>query len=300
MKTNKVIIRAFEAWSKPPAHLAMTHSGNRHFCAYLVAVEATTAGTARQGAPFRFYEAKGQIVLEWLKRVGKVSEEIENEERQRTKATIVLETYPSSSWKEHPMTFAVEAAAHKFMRRVLHEELGGKEGCLPLYEGLFSLDKLKGRETVSPFHKDIEEVESPAPAFDGSNDDFRARRKRKRVAKERRENMRAELSSDETMVRAYHKSRSTMIAGMAVIGFPVDAIGKFTDGESSVKGYAVTDCNMYTTIKTSTKSEEKRIKWMWASSDIEVPTTTAQLMATKLADMTIVGISERDDYRALP
>lgn len=298
-QNQHVVIRAFEAWSKSPdtlqknAHLFDARPGEIKLdkVVYMVACEANTKGVAIEGSPFVCYKTTDhRHIVRWLKRVVKLSAEIEAGDRAESKANLTIPRHgvDHSGVTASPMTFAVEAAAIKFMRRQLHTDMGGQESWHPIYQGLFTLEQLRGRETVSPFNKDLSEVEEEAPeAFTETDDDFRQRRMKRRRLKKRAEALQATLDDGEALVKAYHPARSTLIAGVDVRGYRVNSIGELLtpDGvlvsslnlpkptgllsspgpnalaTQTFEGYAVADSNMFTTVKTEKEATNFRVMW---------------------------------------
>lgn len=168
---------------------------------------------------------------------------------------------------QHPQDFVVEAAALKMMKRLIKERIGGKDGWEQVYNGPFCLEKLEGRETVSPFGEPAPEIgDNPeleeGSLFSGSDDDFAARRR----AKKNRKRVKAEESLEEqalndegkTKIRAFHSSDDLKqigksVALVAVWALPTETVNSITHSQLSpdcavASGTILNNNNMYATI----------------------------------------------------
>ena len=314
MASNKIIVRAFECFERLRSH---SHIEEK-WVAHMIAVDATTKGTARKGSPFAHYRLEltpGRDATEARDRAYRDGEPYEygdrltvllNEVRRQSRMVdegmsldkcCVGKPDAGETWQQFrsaeeaqarhrivskvtvtPMTFAVEAAALKFMRRSVHEEFGGDSMVEAVYEGPLTLNALAGRATISPFNKDLVEVEENVDLFTGDDDSFRERRRRKQRAKETAAVAAARLGPDECYVKAHHPSRKTMLVG-TVFGLVIDdpektdlevmeqfyraAKDSEVDTISAYAGQAVTDCNMFTTIVTNVRWADEHMLWVY-------------------------------------
>lgn len=292
MKGTKQIIRAFECFGRK----LLSGESKVQYTFHLVTVEATARGKAKKGKPFVHHlvstvDAEDAISL--LDQVRKLSRRVEDGELTEAQAAMTMPSDQSLLYVPTEMTFVVEAAAVKYMKRMITTDAKGQGGVAgdasveALYEGPFSLEGLKGKASISPFNRDLVEVSDNVPLFNGDDDSFRQRRLRKRRAKAQATIAESKLAKGEVYVKAYHAGRKTRhsgpVTGRVINDRVIAGSGGYTDVMRAVKkaglsewslgrvrcdGEAVTDNNSMTTVKTDYKVQCDHVAWFTTTGDL--------------------------------
>jgi hypothetical protein len=305
MQGTKQIIRAFECFVIDRRELLS------HWKFHLVTVEATSRGKAKKGKPFVHHlistvsEAFGK---DFLDKVRELSMKVESGELSPATAAMTMPSNPEFLYVPTEMTFVVEAAAIKYMKRLISADaaadaggLGGDDSVRALYEGPFSLEGLVGKASVSPFNKDFVEVLDVAPLFDGSDESFRQRRLRRRRSKAKAAVAASKLEEGECYVRAYHAGRKTRFSGPvsgitldgpmgfdALVELVASRAGPFSTEIRTWRpeaarhtGIAITDDNSSTTIRGRTDLEEVTVAWFSGETVVGISEATREPSSIK-------------------